>query len=330
MRVSSSVRAVQVPDENVMHPQFTNMYLIGEGQTLMIDSGEDADRFRWMVKGYLAAVECTEIGVAAITHFHFDHSGNLKWLRENYQADVLVHPDGVPLLTGKLPEEGVITLKEDGQVLDLGGGVRVQALYTPGHSVDSVCYYLEDEGVLFTGDTLLGQGTTTMRDLYDYMRSLERLLALPNLKLICPGHGPLVHDPRERIQDYIDHRNQREQQILEVLAEGGEITSWDIMMKIYTDIDTRLRRAADGNVQTHLQKLGKEGRLQAFPGKRKERSPAEILQEEQTARERAEAAAQARQEADRARRVALAAQENPPLDQWEEMPRYQLLGRRAE
>lgn len=328
MQVSPSVRAVQVPDDKPMHPQMTSMYLVGKGQVLTIDSGEDLDRYRWMLRGYLAATEHAEIALAGITHHHQDHSANLKWLRETFSSDVLVHPESVALLEKVLPEEGVQTL-QDNQVLDIGGGVKLLVMHTPGHSVDSMCYYLEDEGVLFTGDTILGFSTATMGDLYNYMRSLERLVALPNLKVICPGHGPLVHDPRERIQEYIDHRNQRERQILEALADSGELTSWDIMMKIYTDLpNVRLRRGADGNVQTHLRKLEKEGRLQTNPGKKKEKSVEEQAKEAEEARVRAEVEAKAKEYEEHSRQAALEAQENPPSDDWEVMPSYALVGKR--
>src|SRR5207253_10517910 len=83
MQVSPSVRAVQVPDDNPMHPVFTSIYLIGKnggGEALTIDSGEAVDRYRWMLRGYLAATERAEIALAGITHFHLDHSGNLKWM----------------------------------------------------------------------------------------------------------------------------------------------------------------------------------------------------------------------------------------------------------
>src|SRR5690606_2366558 len=84
-----------------------------------------------------------------------------------------------------LPPTGVETLARGG-VLD-AGGPRLQVLHTPGHSADSVCFYLEDEGVLFTGDTILGGTTTTVQDLAAYMRSLTMLQNLPNLRVICPG-----------------------------------------------------------------------------------------------------------------------------------------------
>jgi ribonuclease/clavin/mitogillin len=326
MKVSASVRAVQVPDDNPMHPLFTTMYLVGTDQVLTIDSGEALDRYQWMLRGYLAAVERAEVALIGITHHHFDHSGNLKWMHEMYKADVLVHDRAVPLLDGRLPDEGVRTLAED-QSLDLGGGVRPMVLFTPGHSIDSVCYYLESEGVLFSGDTMLGNSTTTVGDLFDYRASLQRLLELPNLQVICPGHGPLIHNPRERIQEYIDHRDKRERQILDALAAGEAQTSWDIMLTIYgDDIDTRLRRAADGNVQTHLRKLEREGRLKTYPGTPKVKSVEETAKEEEHAREREEIKTKAKEIEKEERQAALFAQENPPSAQWEEMPRYELVG----
>src|SRR5579884_1680534 len=213
MRISPSVRAVQVPDESPAHPVFTSIYLIGKdggGEALTIDSGEAVDHYRWMLRGYLAATERAEIALAAITHYHLDHSGNLKWLREALAADVLVSDTATPFLTqdDRLPDTGVRELRP-GQTITLDGGVRVQVLATPGHSPDSLCYYLEEEGVLFTGDTILGSSTTTVHDLGAYRRSLQALLALPKLAVICPGHGVVVHDPRERLQMYIAHRNER-------------------------------------------------------------------------------------------------------------------------
>ena len=329
MQVSTSVRAVQVPDENPMHPQVTTIYIVGTGQVMTVDSGEALERYQWMLRGYLAAVERAEIALAGVTHHHLDHSGNLKWIREVYKADVLVHDEGVPLLEGKLPEAGVATQRE-GQVIDLGSGTRMLVLETPGHSIDSVCYYIEEEGVLFTGDTLLGSSTTTVWDLGPYMASLRRLLELPNLAVICPGHGPLVHDPRERIQQYIDHRQMRERQILEVLGEGGEHTSWDIMLRLYPDIDTRLRRAASNNVETHLKKLEAEGRLKTYAGVPKVKSEEEQRQAEEHARVREEVKAKAKEYEREERIAALAAQENPPSERWEVMPKYELVGRAGE
>ncbi|MFN0094684.1 MAG: MBL fold metallo-hydrolase [Dehalococcoidia bacterium] len=324
MQISPSVRAVQVPDENPMHPDFTNIYLVGKGQVLTIDSGEAMDRYKWMLKGYLAATERAEVALAGITHHHADHSGNLKWVREELKAEIVAPKKGLPLLKGRLPKDGVRTF-EDGEVLDLDGGVRVRVIFSPGHSVDSVCYYLEEEGILFSGDTLLGSSTTTVHELGPYRRSLRMLLELPHLKVICPGHGKIVHDPRERLQMYINHRDMRERQILAALKEhGGPLTSWEIMLKLYPEIDKRLRRAADNNVRSHLTQLEEEGQVAGYAGKPKKPNLAKQQRDVEHARQREATIKQAKKLEAEQRRVEVRAQENPPSAEWSQPPRYEL------
>ena len=147
MKVSDTVRIVPVPEDEPMRPTQTNIYIVGQpgGQVLTIDSGEAIDKFWWMLRGYLAAIDQSEIGIAAISHHHFDHSGNLKNVHEHLKAEVAVPENGVKLLRGRLPKEGVRTFV-DGQTLNLDGGVRIQVIATPGHSVDSLCYYIEEDG----------------------------------------------------------------------------------------------------------------------------------------------------------------------------------------
>ncbi len=322
MQVSPSVRAVQVPETDPMHPQFTTIYLVGRDQVLAIDTGADEDRYRWMLRGYLAATEKAEIGLSALSHFHFDHSSNLRWVCEEFNAEAHVSPETASRLEGKLPDH-VLPLFEGG-TLSPGGGVRLQVMHTPGHSPDSLCFYLEEEGVLFTGDTILGGSTTAVNDLADYMQSLRRLRALPNLRLICPGHGPLIENPAALIDEYISHRETRESQILTELSKDEPLTSWQIMERIYTDIDSRLRRTADRNVQSHLTKLDKEGRLQLHAGKPHKPTDAETAQEaaEHATREAVLSQADEYREQDRRRAVFL--QENPPTGEWIEPPRFEL------
>lgn len=310
-----------------MHPDYTCIYLVGAGgqQSLTIDSGEAIDRYQWFLRGYLAAVEKAEIAIATITHHHSDHSGNLKWAKESLKAEVAIPSNARPLLKGRIPAK-VDTLK-DGDVIDLDGGVRVQVLGTPGHSVDSLCFYVEEEGVLFTGDTLLGSSTTTVWDLGLYRRSLQRLLELPNLKVICPGHGKIVNDPRERLEMYVKHRDMRERQILGVLEGGGAVSSWDIMLQLYPDIDKRLRRAADNNVRSHLKQLTDEGRVKVYPGKpRRQRSAAAVQRDVEHARQRDLVIKQAKKYETEKRRAEIRMQENPPTAEWLEPPRFELAG----
>lgn len=331
MKISDHVRMVPVPEDQPMRPTSTNIYIIGQrgGQTLTIDSGEAIDKFRWMLRGYLAAIDHSEIGVAAITHHHFDHSGNLKHVNEHLKAEVAVPENGVKLLRGRLPKEGVKTYA-DGDTIDLAGGIRVQVMTSPGHSVDSLCYYIEEEGILFTGDTILGNTTTVVGDVNSYMASLRRLLELPNIKVLCPGHGPLIRDTdeskaRDRLEMYVAHRQMREDQILEQLQDGEPKTSWQIMESIYGDtIDKRLRRAADGNVQAHLKSLQKSGIVSASRGVKRTPNPATAAKRKLKDQQDRKLINQGKKLEKQARAKALAQQESPPTDRWKKPPTYRL------
>jgi len=309
-----------------MHPQFTTIYLVGRGQVLTIDSGEDMERYRWMLRGYLAASEKAEIGISCVSHHHRDHSANLRWLREEFGAEVRVLEEGKALLQDRLPETGVTSL-HDGSELGPSDDVRLTVMHTPGHSVDSVCFYLESEGVLFTGDTILGASSTTISDLGEYLASLGKLRDLPNLRLMCPGHGPVIEEPVAYIDAYINGRHARDRQILDALAQTPEMTTWDIMELIYADLNLvpRLRRAADRQVQTHLRKLEKEGRVKIFGGKPRKKTAEELAQAEEEEHERQDVIRRADEYREEARRRALMSQENPWLEEWEEAPRYALV-----
>jgi endoribonuclease LACTB2 len=325
MQVTPSVRAVQVPDTNPMHPQFTTIYLVGRGQVLTIDSGEDMERYRWMLKGYLAAVEKAEIGISSVTHYHADHSSNLRWLRDEFGSDVHVLEEGIPLMGGRLPDHGVQAIHH-GTEFGPSDEVKLQTIHTPGHSADSVCFYLEAEGVLFTGDTILGASSTTIADLGDYLDSLAYLRDLPNLKYLCPGHGPVIEEPQSYIDAYISGRHARDRQILEALAEKPGITTWEIMEKIYADLNLvpRLQRAADRQVRTHLRKLEKEGRVKAVPGKPRQKTPDQVAREDAEEHEKLDVIRRADEYRDEMRRRTLISQENPFMEEWEEPPRYAL------
>jgi hypothetical protein len=235
----------------------------------------------------------------------------------------------VPLLRGKLPDRSHVRTLAADQTIELDGGVRPRMIFTPGHSVDSVCYYLEDEGVLFTGDTLLGSSTTTVNDLGPYRRSLQQLVELPNLKVICPGHGAIVRDPRERLQGLIAHRNQRERQILQVLDDRKPRTPWEIMLAVYPDLDKRLRRAATGNVEAHLRDLEQQGRVLVHPGRARRPDPARRAREVEHAKQVQRTLRAAKRLEAKQRRDQLRVQESPPTAQWAVQPSYEIVGRAA-
>ena len=137
------------------------------------------------------------------------------------------------------------------------------------------------------------------------------------------AHHQARHD-RER-QSYIDHRNLRERQIIEVLEGGGAISSWDIMLQLYPHIDKRLHRAADNNVRSHLTQLEHEGSVKVYAGKPRRPKSAEKVQADiEHVRRRETVIKQAKRFEAEQRRAEIRAQENPPSAEWIEPPRYEI------
>ncbi|MBI2887468.1 MAG: MBL fold metallo-hydrolase [Chloroflexi bacterium] len=256
MEIAPGIRVIQVPEEHVMRPVFTDIYLVGDGELLMIDTGEEADRFsQAMFSALVELGPSCKVAQVCVTHSHMDHCGGLRWARETLGATIRAHPAVIPKVEKKVGKDKIQPLK-DGEVLKVGGK-RIEVHFTPGHSEDSVCYFIRRERILFTGDTILGVGTTTVNDLYDYMATMEQLLKLKP-RMILPGHGPVIPDASRTIQEYIAHRNMRERQISQQLQRAPR-TAHGLVRAIYADVDKRLHRAARGNVRQHLKKLEKEG-----------------------------------------------------------------------
>jgi glyoxylase-like metal-dependent hydrolase (beta-lactamase superfamily II) len=150
----------------------------------------------------------------------------------------------------------------EGDLIAFSGG-EVKVLHTPGHESGHCCFYETADRVLFSGDHIMGFGTSVIRppdgDMTDYIRSLERLLEL-EISLILPGHGPLVGKPEAKIKEYIEHRLMREQQVITALRQGRD-TIGAITEIIYADISGPLKNVAEFSVEAHLIKLMREGRV---------------------------------------------------------------------
>jgi glyoxylase-like metal-dependent hydrolase (beta-lactamase superfamily II) len=203
----------------------TNTYVLGRW---VVDPGPADEQHLEAVRA--AAVDGIEAVV--LTHTHFDHAEG---------ADAL----GVPVV---LPEDG----EEVGPL---------RAVATPGHSPDSVC--LIAGGLCFTGDTVLGEGSVFISpdegSLSAYLDSLRRLLEL-QLEVLCPGHGPYVWEPREKLDEYIEHRLDRERRLLAAL-DAGLRTHDELLDAAWSDAPAFLRPAAELTLRAHLDKLAEEGRL---------------------------------------------------------------------
>jgi glyoxylase-like metal-dependent hydrolase (beta-lactamase superfamily II) len=179
---------------------------------------------------------------------------------------VRCHPKLVKRIRKILNDDDAVVALKSRERIVTGGGVGLRALFTPGHEVDHVCYYLREDRVMFTGDTVLGGSSTSVGDLAAYMKSLELIQKFKH-DTVCPAHGPVVPAPRgaNLVRWQYEHRLGRERQVMAALEKGifevTEITS-DMYPK---NLKKGLRPSAERNVNTHLQKLIKEETVEETP-----------------------------------------------------------------
>ena len=259
-RWSSRVVVVRGQNPGPFTGPGTNTYLVGTGASpLLLDTGSGVDAYLPLLERALRE-ECASDapGDLVITHVHPDHIGGAADVLERFgPRQVFKRP--WPGRDERYPVE--LTATDEGAVIR-AEGVTLRALHTPGHAEDHLCFYLEEEQALFTGDVVLGAGTTVIPleggDMQLYLDSLHRLLEL-DLQRIYPGHGPFIDDPKAKLRSYIEHRQTREEQILGALQAGSQ-TVREMVERIYVDTHPSLYPAAGQSVLSHLQKLEHEKR----------------------------------------------------------------------
>lgn len=241
--------------------QGTNTYLIGTGKRrVLLDAGEKENASYISSLMSVLKQQETTIDKIIITHWHHDHIGGLEDVLGCLKGCVTVYKfPRVDAPDDPLPESVSIKhLKHNDEIKTEGATLIVH--HTPGHTTDHVVLELTEEGSVFSGDCILGEGTAVFEDLHTYMVSLKLILELQP-KVIYPGHGPMIDDPVVKIQHYIAHRIQRESQILKVLNDSlvKYMLPMEIVKLIYKDTPEHLHLAAENNVNHHLQKLLKDG-----------------------------------------------------------------------
>ncbi len=256
MRLSSLVRRVVAPNPSMLTGRGTNTYLVGAGDVAIIDPGPDDARHVNALRDALSGERVTAI---LLTHTHSDHAPAASGLSRATGAPVRAFiPQGRP---AALPGVAAQPL-QDGEIV-AAAGVTLRALYTPGHASDHVCFLLEEEPALFSGD-LINSGTTVLiappdGDMAVYMHSLERLRGFA-LARIYPGHGDIIERPVAVIEEYLQHRRMRERQIADALRDGPARIP-DLVRHIYMDVPEALHRYAAQSVYSHLLKLRDEGKV---------------------------------------------------------------------
>lgn len=235
----------------------TNTFLVGTGpHRILVDTGQGKPEYPDVLEDALERCGAEGIQEIVLTHGHIDHVGGLASVQERFgplRASKLV-PAGASVPPG-------ITAIGDGARIHTEGAT-LRAIFTPGHAPDHLCFVLEEEHALFSGDNVLGVGTTVIPidggDLTSYLASLERLLA-EQPRRIYPAHGPHISDGPATLREYLAHRQQREAQILAALG-ASPLSVPEIVARVYTDIPTVLHAAAAHSVTAHLVKLEHEGR----------------------------------------------------------------------
>lgn len=250
--LSPLVRRIVANNSGLMTGPGTNTYLVGIDEIVVIDPGPDdaahldaiagcgGDRIRWIV----------------CTHTHIDHFPGVAGLKARTGAEVLAFDERDGLRIDRpIGDGGLIEATE----------FVLRAVHTPGHASNHLCFLLEQERMLFSGDHIMEGSTVVIRppdgDMATYLEQLERLKTLrPKLRSIAPGHGHLIEHPAAKIDEYLKHRAMREEQIVRLLEADGPITIDAIVQRLYPDIPEGLLPMAGATVWAHLRKLANDER----------------------------------------------------------------------
>ena len=257
------VRRMLAPNPSAFTFTGTQTYLVGTGEVAVIDPGPDLPEH---VDAILAATAGERIAAIVCTHTHRDHSPAAALLKAATGAEIvgcapLVLDDDGPRAdaafdTGYAPDRII----GDGERI-AGEGWTIEAVATPGHTSNHLCYALPESGALFTGDHVMGWSTSVVSppdgDMADYMASLARLMERDD-RVYYPAHGEPVRKPRQLVRGMIGHRRQREGQIMRLLGERAQPIP-DMVARMYAGIDARLHGAAGRSVLAHLIDLETRG-----------------------------------------------------------------------
>ncbi|MEE8470731.1 MAG: MBL fold metallo-hydrolase [Dehalococcoidia bacterium] len=254
MEIAPKVHSISIAAHTFMGIYAPNIYLVLGKEAVLVDSGYYDEELTRTILEYAGGLDSPKLAYILVTHPHPDHIGGCLRIKEVTGAKVLMHS-----LAAVQAEKYRLTadiLVEDGDIVDIGGA-KLEIIHTPGHTSGHICAYFQDEGILFTGDHILGIGTTVIDpsdgDMAQYIDSLKKLLNYRS-RLIFPGHGPPIREPERKIKELIAHRREREQQLLFYLSQRKR-TLAELVAEIYPELDQRLVNMAEMQIMGHLKKL---------------------------------------------------------------------------
>lgn len=288
--VSPLIRRVIADNPSKYTYRGTGTYIVGHGDVVVIDPGPRLDSHR---DALAAAIDGERVRAILVTHCHADHSPLAAWLREETGAPTIAygpHPrpepgtepieagddpsgDGEPPSEPASESESEETtdydfepdvVANDGDVVVDAGGLRMSAVHTPGHTSNHLCFSLDAEQALFTGDHIMGWSTTVVSppdgDMTAYLDSLRKVAARDDA-VLWPTHGPPRDDGPNYVAALIEHRLERERGVLEAVRSGRS-TIPDIVSLLYADVRPELHKPAGRSVWAHLERLVTEGLIE--------------------------------------------------------------------
>lgn len=258
VQVSPLVRRLTAPNPGMMTGPGTNTYIVGKNALAVIDPGPEmdvhhqamldlvGDRLRWIL----------------CTHTHKDHSPAARTLKAATGAEVIGMP--APQYDNQDIAFAPDRVFAHGDTLDCGE-FTLRAVHTPGHASNHLCYLLDREKLLFTGDHIM-QGSTVVisppdGDMVAYLKSLQSLLDL-DIARVAPGHGHPIETPHAEAKRLIEHRLKREQKVIDAFSVGNPATLDELVPIVYADTPLRLHQVARRSLHAHLLKLVHDGRVE--------------------------------------------------------------------
>ena len=261
-QISPRIQRLTAPNPGPFTFHGTGVYIVGAGKSVVvIDPGPELPEH---IEALKRALETRTVSHILVTHTHKDHSPAARPLSQWSGAPT--YGFGAHAETNDVEEGGDRLFAPDVLVADgdliLGEDFTIAALHTPGHTANHVCYALEEEKALFTGDHVMGWSTSVIAppdgNMGDYLRSLEKLIARDDA-ILYPAHGSPIPDPEHFLHAYLVHRRMREAQIAGCLTRGTD-TIAAIVAKLYAALQPMLTRAAALTVQAHLEHMIEEGK----------------------------------------------------------------------